>query len=262
MTGLLNKPGNYAACCPPTSAPHNQLVEPFLPAFKNEGLRRILVNLFPAQVPVWFVMLIMAPARESSDGLFEGSCLDFGEHGRTLAKISAAKSPSIPPSKKSSKTTAPSASGSWTAMERRADIVVRRATASSTLFNLLGDRHTSPQVRDCYKNWQHLVPIVTLSFGVAASPDEPSLNSPAAEKPLTIGNVTINGFPVRISITATSFRRPAKPSSSRCCIWIGDFWEKPGTTATPTKPRRNASALEALERLETHYPGITAKAWR
>lgn len=260
VTGLLKQAWKLRRVLPYFGGPYNEPVEKFVAGIKNEGLRRILVNLFLPEVPVWFVMLILAMLANRQMGLLEDSCSDFvasmAERYKNLGgEISFNSTVKEILVENNRAVGVQLVDGT----EHRADIVVSAGDGFSTLFNLLGDRHTSPKLRDCYKNWQHLVPIVTLSFGVGREyPDEPPLNFLLLKKPLTIGNVTISGFPVRIFNYSDKFSPRGKTIVQPLLHSDWDFWDKLRHDRDAYEAEKKRVCAEALERLETHYPGITA----
>ena len=55
----------------------NQSVERFARAVRSDALRRMLVNLFLPEVPVWFVLLLLSLAASRQLGLLVGGCTDL-----------------------------------------------------------------------------------------------------------------------------------------------------------------------------------------
>ena len=55
----------------------NQPMEQYARTVKDDGLRRMLVNLFLPEVPVWFVLLILGLLANRQLGLLAESCTDF-----------------------------------------------------------------------------------------------------------------------------------------------------------------------------------------
>ena len=242
--------------------PFNQPMEKFVAGIQNEGLRRIVVNLFLPEVPVWFVLLILSLLANRQMGLLEGSCKDFVEsmedrykklggevqYNATVKEIIVENNRAV-------------GVRLVDGGEQRADVVVAAGDGYSTLFKLLGDRYTSKKLKDCYQNWQHLVPIVTLSFGVGQEyPGITPLNFLLLKKPMTIGNITITGFPVRIFNYGTKgFSPPGKTIVQALLHSDWDFWEKLLQDRPAYEAEKKRVCAETLERLEAHHPGITAK---
>src|SRR4029434_8312791 len=55
----------------------NQSAEQYANGVQSDELRRLLANLFLPEVPVWFVLLLLALLANRQMGLLEGSCTDF-----------------------------------------------------------------------------------------------------------------------------------------------------------------------------------------
>lgn len=241
--------------------PFNQPMEKFVQSIKSDELRRLLLNLFLPEVPVWFVMLILSLLANRQMGLLEGSCSDFVASmaeryknlGGEITFNSTVKEILI---ENNRAVGVKLVDGT----EYRTDIVVAAGDGFSTLFNLLGGRFISPKLKDCYQNWRHLVPIVTVSFGVNQEyPGESPLKFLLLKKPLTIGNITIDGFPVRIFNYGTQFSPPGKTIVQALLHSDWDFWDKLRHDRDGYEAEKKRVCAETLARLETHYPGITAR---
>lgn len=241
--------------------PFNEPVEKFVRHIKSEALRRILVNLFLPEVPVWFVMLILSLLANRQMGLLEGSCSDFvasmeeryqGLSGKisfnaTVREILIENHRAVGVRLEDG-------------TEHRADVVVAAGDGFNTLFSLLGGRFVSPKLKECYRTWQHLCPIVTVSFGVHQEyPGESPLKFLLLKQPMTIGNVTINGFPVRIFNYGTRFSPPGKTVVQVLLHSDWDFWDQLRGDRAGYEAEKKRVCAEALSRLEPHYPGITAR---
>ncbi|MFO1487763.1 MAG: NAD(P)/FAD-dependent oxidoreductase [Verrucomicrobiota bacterium] len=242
--------------------PFNQPMEDYVRGnIRNECLQRILANLFLPEVPVWFVLLILSLLASRQLGLLEGSCKDFVEsmeeryrqlggeitYNATVKEVIVENNRAVG---------VRLADGS----EQRADVIVAAGDGYSTLFKLLGNRYTSPKLKECYQNWQHLVPVVTMSFGVAQEyPDQRPLQFLLLKKPMTIGNVTINGFPVRIFNYSPKFSPAGRTIVQALVHSDWEYWEELLKDRPAYEEAKKRVVAETLERLEAHYPGITAK---
>ena len=261
VTGLLKQAWHLRRVLPYFGGPLNQPTEVFARSLKNDTLRRMLVNLFLPEVPVWFLMLIMSMMANRQMGLLAGSCSDFvasieeryrglgGEltYNATVKEILIENDRAVG---------VRLADGT----EHRADVVVSAGDGHSTLFDLLGDRFTSPKLQDCYKNWAHLCPIVTLSFGVGREfPSEEPLRFLLLQKPMTIGRVTIQGFPVRIFNYGPKFSPPGKTIVQVLLHSDWEFWADLMQDRPRYEVEKKRVCAEALERLEPHFPGLTSQ---
>jgi phytoene dehydrogenase-like protein len=241
--------------------PFHQPMEKFTANIKDEGLRRMLVNLFLPEVPVWFVFLILSLLANRQLGLLGGSCHDFVASmeeryknlGGEIAFNSTVKEILVENDR---------AVGVRLedGTEQRADVVVSAGDGYSTIFKLLGGRYVDQKVKDRYQNWKQLCPILTLSFGVAREfPGEPPLNFLLLKKPMTIGAVTIDGFPVRLFNYGTHFSPPGKTVVQALLHTDWKFWNELRADRARYEVEKKRVCEETLARLEPHYPGLTAQ---
>jgi phytoene dehydrogenase-like protein len=239
---------------------YNLPLEQYVRAAKDDNLRRWLGNLFLPEVPVWFVLLLLALLANKQMGLLEGSCTDFvasletryrslgGEvtYSATVKEILVENDRAVG---------VRLADGS----EQRADIVVSAGDGHSTVFKLLGGRYVDRQIKERYENWKLLCPIVTISFGVAREyPNEPPLNFLLLKNPVTIGAVTLDGFPVRVFNYGTKFAPPGKTVVQALLHTEWNFWNELQNDRARYDTEKQRVAADVLTRLEPHYPGITA----
>lgn len=236
-------------------------MEQYAKAAQSEELRRMLENLFLPEVPVWFVLLILALLANKQMGLLQGSCTDFvasmaeryaqlgGEvqYSATVKEIIVENDRAVG---------VRLADGS----EQRADIIISAGDSRSTIFNLLGGRYVDQQIRERFENWKLLPPVVTLSFGVKREfAGEPPLNFLFLKEPLVIGDVTIPGFPVRLFNYGTKFSPPGKTVVQALVHTDWDYWNGLQKDHPRYAAEKKRVAADVLLRLETQYPGITSQ---
>jgi phytoene dehydrogenase-like protein len=240
---------------------YNQPVEQYARAVKNDALRRMLVNLFLPEVPVWFVLLLLALLASRQMGLLEGSCVDFiasleerykGLGGQvtycaTVKEILVENHRAVG---------VRLADGT----EHRADVVVSSGDGHSTIFDLLGGRYIDRKIQERYQNWKLLAPVLTVSFGVAREfPDDPPLNFHLLKTPLVIGRVSIDGFPVRIFNYGTRFSPSGKTVIQALVHTDWEYWNELQKNRAQYEIAKQKVASEVLTRLEPHYPSISSQ---
>jgi phytoene dehydrogenase-like protein len=238
----------------------NQPMIQYVRAVKDSGLRRLLENLFLPEVPVWFVLLLLGLLANRQLGLLAGSCTDFvasleeryKKLGGQVTYNSTVKEVLVENHR---------AAGVRLAndCELRADVVVSAGDGHSTIYNLLGGRYLDKKTTARYQNWKLLSPIVTISFGVAREfPTEPPLNFLLLKNPLTIGGVTLTGFPIRIFNYGGCFAPAGKTVVQALLHTDWNWWND----LQKDRPRYDAAkkefAAKVLAHLEPHYPGLTA----
>jgi phytoene desaturase len=238
----------------------NQPIERYAKAVQSDELRRLLVNLFLPEVPVWFVLLILGLTANKQMGLLAGSCTDFvaslveryqslgGEinYNATVKEILVEKDHAVG---------VRLADGS----EQRADVIVAAGDGHSAIFDLLGGRYLDQQLTERYQNWKLISPIVTISYGVKQEfLKEPPLNFLLLKTPLMVGDVSLTGFPIRFFNYGGHFAPPGKTVVQALLHTDWNWWNE----LQKDRPRYDAAKKkigeEVLARLEPHYPGITA----
>ncbi|MGH7976899.1 MAG: phytoene desaturase family protein [Limisphaerales bacterium] len=240
----------------------NQPMIQYARAVKDDGLRRMLENLFLPEVPVWFVLLILGLLANRQLGLLTESCTDFvasmeeryknlgGQvtYNSTVKEILVENHRAVG---------VRLADGS----EQRADIVVSAGDGYSTIFELLGGRYLDKKLVERYQNWKPISPIVTISYGVKQEfPNEPPLNFLLLKTPLLVGDVSLTGFPIRIFNYGGKFAPPGKTVVQVLLHTDWNWWNE----LQKDRPRYDAAKKkigeDVLARLKPHYPGITANA--
>jgi phytoene desaturase len=238
----------------------NQPMIQYARAVQDGGLRRMLENLFLPEVPVWFVLLILGLLANRQLGLLTGSCTDFvgsmeeryTKLGGQVAYNSTVQGIIVENDRAVGVRLADG-------RERRADMVVSAGDGYSTIYDLLGGRYLDQKLAQRYQSWKLISPIVTISYGVAQEfQKEPPLNFLLLKTPMTIGGVTLTGFPIRIFNYSPHFAPPGKTVVQALLHTDWNWWNE----LQKDRPRYDAAkkhlAEEVLARLEPHYPALTA----
>ena len=241
--------------------PYNLPNKEFAERFQSAALRRLMTHLFLPEVPMWFILLMLSLLANRQLGLLAGSCHDFvdslleryrglgGEitFNATVKEILVENDRAI--GVRLSDGT-----------EQRADVVVSAGDGTSTIFQMLGGRYVSKAIKDRYANWKQLRPLVTLSFGLRREfPGEPPLRFVLLKEPMTVGNVTIDGFPIRIFNYSDKFSPPGRTVFQVLFITDWKFWKDLLQERERYEIEKQRVCAEALARLEPHYPGITSQ---
>jgi phytoene dehydrogenase-like protein len=239
----------------------NQPMIEYARAVKSDGLRRMLENLFLPEVPVWFVLLILGLLANRQLGLLTGSCSDFVasleqrhrnlggevEYNSTVKEILVENHRATGARLEDGR-------------ELRADVVVSAGDGHSTIYDLLGGRYLDRTVTERYQNWKPLSPIVTISYGVRREfPDEPPLNFLLLKTPMTIGGVTLTGFPIRIFNYSPRFAPAGRTVLQALLHTDWNWWSALQKDRPRYDDAKRQLAAEVLSRLEPHHPGISAQ---
>ncbi len=131
-------------------------------------LRHVFQNLFLPEVPVVFVMIIlgalaggnMAVRKDGSGGFaraLEKRCIDSGGqvvYASTVDKILVVKNQAVGVRLSNGKT-------------HHADHIVSAADGHATLYDLLGGRYLTTELRKLHEEWPLFKPVVLINYGVA-----------------------------------------------------------------------------------------------
>ncbi len=238
----------------------NQPMIQYASAVKDDGLRRMLENLFLPEVPVWFVLLILGLLANRQLGLLTGSCTDFvasleeryqklgGQvtYNATVKEVLVENDHAVGVRLADGR-------------ELRADVVVSAGDGHSTIYDLLGGRYVDKKIAARYQNWKLISPIVTISYGVKQEfPQEQPLNFLLLKTPMTIGGVTLTGFPIRIFNYSPHFAPTGKTVVQALLHTDWNWWNELQKDRPRYDLAKKELAAEVLTRLEPHYPGLTA----
>jgi phytoene desaturase len=241
---------------------YSKPVADYVQGLHDPWLRECIKNLFLPEVPVWFILMVLALIADGQIGFLEGGCLDFV---RPIAKRYRDLGGGV-----TYKATVEEilveddravgvrlADGS----EHRADVVVSAADGYSTIFKMLGGRYVDKKIEERYKNWKLIRPMVMVNYGVALEfPGEPPFTTVMLEHPLTISDQAINGIFVRIFNYTPKFAPLGKTVVQ---VEMETEWGYWNDLQSEDRVRYDAEkeriAAEVLERLEAHYQGISSQ---
>ncbi len=240
--------------------PYHKTMREFAKQARSPILQRMLTHLYLPDVPAWFNLLIFSLLANGQLGLLAGSCADFmralverhEELGGQLTCDATVKEVIVENGR---------AVGVRLedGTEHRADDIVSAGDGRNTVYKLLGGRYLDRKTRDAYENWKQLPPLVTLNFGVTREYTEiPPLHFLYLKEPLKVGNRTVEGFPLRF-FNYGPFAPPGKSVVQVLLLTDWEFWDE----IRHDRPRYEAAKKQlcddTLNRLEAHYPGLTAK---
>jgi phytoene dehydrogenase-like protein len=239
---------------------YNKPMGDFAQRAKSPLLRVILANLFMPEVPVWFVLLLLALLAERQIGLLAEGCPGFvrpieeryralgGEvsYGATVEEILVENDRSVG---------VRLADGT----EHRAGAVVSAADGHGTIFGMLQGRYVDKRTRERYAGWTLIRPTIMVSFGVARDfRDEPHLTAILLEKPIAIGDDRIDGFSLRVFNYGSVFAPPGKTVIQAMFETKWQFWNDLQNDRPLYEAEKQRVADEVLSRLERHYPGVSS----
>ena len=261
MFGLLKQIWQLRRSLRYFSGIYSKPIWEFAKVARNESLRRMLAHLFLPEMPAWFMLFLLGLLANRQMGLLEGGCADFtasileryknlgGEifYDSTIKEVLVENNRAVGVRLENG-------------AEHRADVVVSAADGRSTVFKMLGGRYIGGKIKDCYDNWKTLCPLVTISFGVNREfANEAAHNFILLKENMTIGNVTIDGFPLRFFNYSDKFAPPGKTVVQVLLITDWKYWKDLLENRERYEAEKKRVTAETLARLESHYPGITSQ---
>lgn len=243
------------------AGPYAKPVAEYVRDLRDPWLRECLKGMFLPEVPVWFLLMLLALLADGQIGLLDGASGDFvrsiEERYKALGGQVAYKATVEEILVEGSRAVGVRlADGS----EHRADAVISAADGRSTLFELLGGRYVDAKTEQRYREWPLIRPTVTVSLGVAQTfPDEPWMSIVMLEQPLTVGAEVVRGLAVRIFNYSQRFAPPGKTVVQVSFETGWDFWSRLREDMPRYRAEKERVAAEVLERLEAHYPGIASQ---
>ena len=237
-------------------------VDEYSRGFRDPWLREVINYLFLPEVPVWFVLMLLALLADRQLGLVEGGSLDFvqaiekryrdlgGEltFRATVEKILTDDDQAV---------------GIRLAdgVEHPADVIVSAADGYSTIYDMLEGRYTNGKIDERYKNWKLFRPLLIISYGVAREfPGEAPIGLIKPARPMEIGGERVERISYRIFNYSRKF---APPRKTVCQVLIETSWDYWNDLQAKDRPGYDAAkervAAETLARLEERWPGITSQ---
>jgi len=241
--------------------PYSRPVAEYVEGVGDPWLRTFIENLFLPEVPMWFVFMLLALLADGQMGLLEGGSLAFvlpiekrykdlgGQvtYSATVEEILVEHDIAVG---------VRLADGS----EHKADVVVSAADGHSTIFGMLGGRHTDEKIRVQYAKWPLARPGFTVSFGVArAFNDEPWLTTIHLAEPIAVGDQAVEMLALRIFNYSDKFAPPGKTVIQASFETEWDFWNELRADRAAYEREKERVAGEVLSRLERHYPGMSSQ---
>jgi len=229
-------------------------------AYKDPWLRWIVNNLFMPDVPVWFVIMLLAMVADGQLGLLEGGSRRLARslEGRykalggdvtyraTVEKILVHKDRAVG---------VRLSDGS----EHRGGVVISAADGHSTIYDMLEGRYRDPKIDERYGTWKLFTPTVMASFGAArAFPGEPYLHLIRLSRPLKAGDER-DALMVRLFNYSPAFAPEGKTVVQASVETGWEFWkELRERDMKAYKAEKERLAAHILERLDERWPGLSS----
>lgn len=240
---------------------YNISVAEYARRFQDPFLRWGVTNMFVPEMPVYLLFIILGQLADGQLGYVEGGSQKFSDaiarryqhlggeitYGAQVEEILVEDNRAVG---------IRLADGS----AHRADAVISAADGYSTIFRLLGGRYVDQGIRDRYANWPLFSPLLMISFGTARQfPGEPAAGLIRLQEPLKVGGQETEGLMVRIFNYDASLAPAGKTVVQVYLETEFDYWNDLQQDRARYEAEKQRVAADVLDRLERHYPGITAQ---
>lgn len=143
--------------------------------------------------------------------------------------------------------------------EHHADLVISAADGYHTIFELLGGRYVDRRIRARYERWPLFAPLLLVSFGVARQfPGVPPTRVVLLQQPLTIAKRAERRLVFRVFNYDATLAPEGKTVVQAYLQTDFDWWEALRQDRARYEAEKARLAVETLDRLEEHLPGISA----
>ncbi|HEX2935473.1 MAG TPA: NAD(P)/FAD-dependent oxidoreductase [Bacteroidales bacterium] len=136
-----------------------------------------------------------------------------------------------------------------------ADYVISAADGRSTLYEMLGGKYLTPQIKDAYDNWELFTPLVQVSFGIDIKMNMEFPILSVMQDEIKIGSMLVeNGY----SLMVYQYDPTMAPEGKTTVViryessW--DNWEDLSHEAY--KEEKEKIKADATTLLESHYPEV------
>jgi phytoene desaturase len=229
----------------------------------QEPAFQVLVrNLFLPQVPVYFLFMLLALLADGQLGLIEGGCHDFvGAIEERYRDLGGQVTYQATVEEVLVENDAAVGIRLADGQQHRAAAVISAADGRSTIFKMLGGRYVNPEITSRYATWKTFRPLLMISYGVAREfPGEPAFATLMLERPLAVAEQPIKGIYVRILNYSARFAPPGKTVLQVELETEWDYWnDLQREDRARYEAEKERIATDVLQRLEAHYPGISAQ---
>ena len=143
--------------------------------------------------------------------------------------------------------------------EHRADVVISAADGHATIFDMLGGKYVSDEVRGYYDELPIFAPIIQVSLGVARDlADQPSMVSFPLAEPVTIAGEERKRMSMRHFCYDPTLAPPGKSVVVVIFPSNYDYWKELYQERERYDAEKQEIAIRVIGQLEKRLPGITS----
>ena len=239
---------------------NSQSVNEFAKRIKTPWLRSMIVSMFIAETPMWFLYMILGAFSNNQIAYIKDGCRSMvsaleqnykslgGEiqFNSTVSKILVKNEKAYGIKLQNGE-------------EHTSDCVISAGDGETALYHLLEGKYLTPVLEKKYKSCRTCRPFFFATYGVNKDfNDAPSYTNLVFRKPIKCGEHEITRMNIRI-MNYGNFAPKGKTALQGLYEAEPGYWEglkKHDLSAYNLE--KNRIGQELLERMEEHYPGIKA----
>jgi phytoene desaturase len=243
------------------SGKYSHSVAEYAQNIRHPWLRKVIENLFLPEVPVWFVLMLLALLADRQMGLLEGGSLEFA---RSIEKRYQALGGQVHYKATVEEILVENDKAVGVRLAKgdihRADMVVSAADGYSTIYKMLNGRYKDAKIDKRYSEWKLFRPFVSASYGVARQfNNEPPLYGIFLQRPFKVGNQDVGSLILRLFNYSPHYAPTGKTVIQATFESDWDYWYNLHQDPASYETTKESIAAEILQRLEKHFLGISSQ---
>ena len=237
---------------------YNQPMSKFTQGLNSSWLRQVFEHIFLPEVPVWFVLFLLgmladgniALRADGSAGFARALEKRFTDLGGQITYQATVKEILVESDRACGIRLA-------NADRHQADVVISAADGYATIFEFLDGRYTDRDIRERYRTWPLIKPVVMISYGVDRElPDEPWMVVLKSTFDITAGHLVDQWLSIRIFNYGPAFSPPGKTVIQIMAESRWQPWRELRDDMQAYRSEKQLLADQVLETISDVWPGI------
>jgi phytoene dehydrogenase-like protein len=240
---------------------YNQPMNKFTQGLNSSWVKQLFEHIFLPEVPVWFVLFILgmladgniALRADGSAGFAKALEKRFTNLGGQITYQTTVKEVLVENDR---------AIGIRLANpdKHHADRVISAADGYATIFELLDGRYTNKGIRERYRTWPLIKPVVMISYGLSRElADDPWMVVLKSTREITAGHLVYDWLPIRIFNYGPVFAPPGKTVIQVMAESAWQPWRDLRDDMQAYRSEKELLATQVLESLSDVWPGIDSR---
>ena len=238
---------------------YNRSIKDYTQEVHSPVLTDFMMKVFLPDVPIWFIMMILAMVGTNQMCLLGDGSNEFAE---CIERRFLSLGGKITYSSEVKKIMVDEGVAKGIVLDNgkeiSADYVISTVDGHHTVYDLLAGQFLNDEIQNRYQNMKALPPLFVANFGVTREfLEEPWLIITNLEEPLVLGNCTIKEITYRIFNYSDNFAPKGKTVIQAMIEANWDFWDSIHNDRIRYKKEKEAIAKEVLNQMEEIFPQIS-----